>query len=93
MVRKFKINLNCYHPLTNPQSFIGRSDRNPMRFGKRSGHASTTYCDDYDCLLQERENQLTDIENDDQLTSLFGNDDDDIAKPSHKSYGEYIITK
>lgn len=74
----------------------GRSDKNPMRFGKRSDHPtqSNHFCDDYDCLLQERENQQTDIENEDQLSTLFGdeNSEDDIANQAlqHK---EYIITK
>jgi hypothetical protein len=77
---------------------FGRSDRNPMRFGKRSDDHPATYsnsfCGDNDCLLQERENQQTDIENEDQLSSLFGDEtnDDDIANQAlqHK---EYIITK
>lgn len=74
---------------------FGRSDRNPMRFGKRSdGISSNSFCDDYDCLLQERENAETDMEHEDQLSHLFGeeNNDDEIEEKSvpHK---EYIITK
>lgn len=81
---------------------FGRSDKNPMRFGKRDGSdhhgiPSSNFCDDYDCLLQERENQLADVENDDQLSSLFGNEnnetDDNAKSQQSKGYGEYIITK
>lgn len=82
---------------------FGRSDKNPMRFGKRSDgpHAVSSsakiYCEDYNCLLQEKENRLIDNDNDEQLKSLFGvdnqniNDDDDDAKQS--LHNEYIIQK
>lgn len=77
---------------------FGRSGRNPMRFGKRDGTSSNSFCGDYDCLLQERENQLTDIENDDQLRTLFGDDNNDDEETAthpqqHKENAEYIITK
>lgn len=81
---------------------FGRSDKNPMRFGKRGdvgAHAvsssSKIYCEDYNCLLQEKENRLIDNDNDEQLKSLFGvdhndNDDDDAKQSLHN---EYIIQK
>lgn len=77
---------------------FGRSDKNPMRFGKRSDdhHAisSDHFCEDYDCLLQERENQQTDIEHEDQLSTLFGDENnDDEAANQAVSHKEYIITK
>lgn len=81
---------------------FGRSDKNVMRFGKRSGpHSAATnariYCDNYNCLLEAKENRLIDSDNEDQLSSLFGNennDENDIAKQKlNKGYDEYIITK
>lgn len=76
---------------------FGRSDKNPMRFGKRGGDVSSSakiYCEDYNCLLQEKEKQIMDNDNDEQLKSLFGvdqNDNEDDAKQS--LHNEYIIQK
>lgn len=70
---------------------FGRSDKNPMRFGKRDGRI---YCEDYNCLVQEKESRIIDNDNDDQLKTLFGvnnNNDDDNAKQS-QLHNEYIIT-
>lgn len=77
---------------------FGRSDKNPMRFGKRSeeshhGIPSDHFCEDYDCLDQERENQQTDIQHEDELSSLFGDGNNDDITTQSQPHKEYIITK
>lgn len=78
---------------------FGRSEKNLMRFGKRTPKilSSKFYCGDDNCLIQEKENRLLDntdndgnpsMNNYEQLNSLFG---DDGAK--QQGYGEYIIAK
>lgn len=74
---------------------FGRNEKNLMRFGKRSGpqaFSSSTkiYCEENDCVVQKNEDTLTDdIEKDDQLHELFGNDD----ASSKQGYGEYVNEK
>ena len=69
---------------------FGRNDKNVMRFGKRvpQGISSSTriYCEENDCVVQEKENQITENDSDkkDHLQELFG-------KP--QGYGEYLIQK
>lgn len=79
---------------------FGRSDKNPMRFGKRAddpnafSSSAKIYCEDYNCILQEKENRLIDNDNDEQLKRLFGidhNNDDD--NDDAKLHNEYIIQK
>jgi FMRFamide related peptide family len=89
---------------------FGRSEKNIVRFGKRSGGPKTLttsakiYCEDDNCLIQEKENQL--LNNDDNNNYNYNNInnvDDELKKDQLNSlfgdeskqqgFGEYVLAK